>query len=363
MDVSRVASITSSFMKDTYGISYDASSIQSMCAAALRQVYTDNPGMPVNDINKRAISMVKDLLLKRQQQKDVPESPETPAAPPGIAAEQPVSDDADAFFSKLQDLEMTRNASLAASLQRPPSEYITAAATAPVAPAPQLNTPAIVYVSSVSTKLARAFVINGIDRMWNYFHERSVVVWSGPIPALSPGDTITVALSCLCLPPSVVSPFVFVDIAGATGQNVCIPCTKSSTGSPWDTWKPVSKNVATFPPISCPWTVKLLDSRRRDLNLGKDDATVATAVKLFNGNTKVVLSRPYTSIKDHTLTFKSSTDSDITSRVLNVLGSELEVEGDLSMTSGYYVCDESAQMSLLFEVQKNESTVTPVATK
>lgn len=362
-----ITQLCAAFMKDKYGITVEDAKMKRMCAVAMKQVEDSigNQTLPTIEIQKRAISIVKAKLLK--EQKPIPEQPviQPPSAPLPPIAEQDDSkhDETEDFAQRLQELEMTRNAALAASMIKPPSDPVkpgvdtkaverVAAVNAPM--------PTVVYIPSGSTKFAKSkpIIINGIDRMWNYFHERSVVVWSGPLPTFA--ESFTMSLNSLTLPPTISTPYVIVDITSATGVQVLIPCFKVFSSHPWDVWKPVSQNVATFTPFACPWTIKLLDCRQQPLDLGKDGEIVDTVSKLLNGCTKITLKSKTTGgLKPGHRIITGTGKKQTSKTVMHVLNNEIEIEGDV--LPGQIICNESAQMSLLFEAQKNDSTVSSTA--
>jgi hypothetical protein len=139
-------------------------------------------------------------------------------------------------------------------------------------------------------------IINGADRMWEYFSKRSTLVWSGPVP---PGVS-QVRLVSVFLPGECANqtPVVVVEVTGAAGNSVDSVCCRSSPSgsgaagnSGWDTWTPCTESFAELKSLACPWTIKLKDTFGNALDIGEDGCIVQQVVHLMNGNTKVILEK------------------------------------------------------------------------
>jgi hypothetical protein len=270
------------------------------------------------------------------------------------------------FMEKLKQLEIQRTQGM------PLSQSSTVGVENPI-PSPQQNIqqntfvsgkamqnqPTIIYVPSQPTTTSTSWkskvtVINGVDRQWDYFHERSSTMWPGPLPSVS-----TVKLSCLLLPTfiSSITPIVFMKIVGA-GQNseeVAFVLKKPSSASAstyggWDTWTPLTHTIQA---LACPWTINLYNYKRNPLNMGCDAQSIKVATLLVDGNTKVQFDSKLDRIKKGDiikLKNASHTDSEIECTVVNVVDEFVVLSGNHSQHVGYIICNTHLQLHMIVEV-------------
>jgi hypothetical protein len=306
--------------------------------------YRDNPPLPsLQDINKLAMTRVRDFVLKKLEENDqttslpsfvqssqqhiqqqmqqlsefqIPSAPE----PLGAAVEthEPVHEpvyeqhvydqsgefpqmhmkdgavDEDDFRKQLQSLELQRNEGIVLN-PREQLPFLQPASINPVHPIATGASPAsptIIYVPSANPKAQtkkQLVCINGEDRQWEYFKDRSKIVWNGPAPS----TVSAYHLQCVMLPKHIAKshPYVYLRINGVGNYIADVVCTLKTRGDTWDTWAPVHSEI---PVMSCPWTLSLLDGKQQSVDMGNDDAVVSQADSLLgsvnanvNGNTNI----------------------------------------------------------------------------
>ena len=341
MDIDNLAGIVRDFMKDKYNRDVEYNLVRNMCIISYNTLSKEGH----SDLPKKVIYAVKNALTRE----DAP-TPSTRPAPPtdtNITKE----DAADEFMTKLQELEITRNAALAASINRTPAPAsapdFLKSPEPPPAP-PQSST--IVYLKDTAQKVVKSFFVNGCDRKWNYFHDRAVTVYNR---AYQTGTTAT--LAAVSLPVSLVEPFVIIEIQGTTGHTVSIPCVHSVSGNIYNIYKPVCENVATFLVMAFPWTIKVTNTTNDTVDMGKDDAVITNVSAMLNGCLHVTLDKPDFCRASHTLLFMNASGDITEAAVLRALGADIEIGPGTRVHIGDCVCNKMQHMTLLFTTTKNDT--------
>ena len=311
-NVAHVTTVCRRFLSERFQVTLDADALAGYVHDAISEVVArgKHQSQSLEEANKLVIVRVKDrvtqpqtppILSQQLSQPSLPSSSQPPAGQPSASSSQVPSitlshtahfedliQDEDEFFKKLQDLENQRNLP-------PPPQAANTIASPISAPSPSTSlvpqvASSVVYLppSTAPTRLAKSVIINGSDRMWEYFTKRSTLVWSGPIPPNVP----QVNFASLLLPKKCaeLTPVVVVEITGAAGNSTETICTLSSSTTNtgvWDTWVPCGEALGQVKALSCPWTIKLLDNFRRPLELGEDALTIKQVARLYNGNTKI----------------------------------------------------------------------------
>jgi hypothetical protein len=346
------------------------------------ELYKQNPPFPsVDEFNKRTIVRAKEqiLLLLRDitmppppprptppmQSSSVPERslpqrspmPNPPPVPPSpIMEEQDTSEDADHFLKKLQNLELQRNATMVPSANPRPQEESVVLTPKPSQPPPPSGT-TVLYLptpTDAAMRTSKPFVIHSGDRMWSYFHDRSILSWEGPLPA---SDTFMNCTSLLISPSAhITSPIVRVEIEGPGGHTSETICTFMRKGRKWDMWQPASSTIATMRTIPTPWTIRLFDVTGRLLDLGKDGYTIREATALINKNTKWVFHEPIAMLTRGMVLLCRHMDGTVRRHTaLHVHENSVEVEGRHTEVVGCLCAVDDLQVTLVFEVIKNET--------
>lgn len=265
----------------------------------------------------------------------------------------------DIFMKKLQELELQRNASLLTPSPQPivdpvnpqnkssnPNTISTSTANS-INQGSQINpnAPTVLYVPTIAPiRSSKSILIHSVDRMWDYFHDRSSFGWAGPLPDLTNGNELE--FGAILLPSCVATetPIVEVKIEGVGNNIQSIFCVLSNNSnnqinangtvsSGWHIWKPITEGLSILKSLPCPWNIHLLDSLGEPLLLGKDAIEILEIdYALTKGNTRLVLAYSSLIIKGSILMWKDDESKLKRAKVLNSALSNgqniLEIEGD-----------------------------------
>jgi hypothetical protein len=339
-NVSHVATICQRFLQEKYHAEASIPALSDLVREAIVELNMNNQNISsIEDANKRIILNIKSKVLAQPE-----------PLPRTFSDVHPTDDaDEDEFFKKLQDLETQRCLPPPVNAAPPIISSNTANAN------PNANTAttqqSIVYLPSALPRVSKPVVINGADRMWEYFTKRSTLVWTGPIPA----NVAQAKLTALLLPSmcSRITPLVLIEITGAAGNTIQIVCTRSTCdlrGDGWETWTPCGSESLKV--LACPWTLKLKDHAMQPLDMGEDAFTIIKTIKLYNGNTKITLSAPPSThgISKNSMLLIKSSDVSINVNVLafdvNINAMEIAFVGDIDLV-GTTVCNLSHQATIV----------------
>ena len=298
------------FFRDKYQANVPLPEIQSTVADYIQKLDPAIRGkMSLEDINKRIVSNVKEILKMRLRASSGSQS----AAPETHGTEQD-DDSGESFMNKLQQLEIQRSAIVApepvggASVAGSVGSGGTMGGGLGGAGTPagthrsnssssldvaSLKSVADVLVGKVSsavntgglsatvflqppTKRSKEFVIRSWDRPWytdgDSRNRNGVVVQNVPFIR----DTTTQVLYAF-LPRDVCSmtPFVVLQIRGATGSvfqsYLFATCPNNgSCSNHWIAFRPGSDSLGYITPLALPWTVSFLASDGSPLEMGED---------------------------------------------------------------------------------------------
>lgn len=298
------------FLTEKYQIVMNVDQIVDVIHDLLEKGGSELAALPsLEDANKTLILRVKDRILAHPAPIPLPQS--------GSQHGPEIHDtyDEEDFFRKLQDLEQHR------TLPPPPTPLnplftpslphgAGAAGAGGAAHGAGLGTgTSVVYLPSSlePTRISKPIILNGCDRMWEYFTKRCTLIWSGPIPS----NVSQLKLVCLLLPVHCAfkTPVIHIEVEGAAGNTIDVVCIRSSAGAragaggsggvggvggsgggdgAWDTWTPCADGFGELKSLSCPWTIKIKDAYGNPLDMGDDGFLVKASVKLLGGNTKLV---------------------------------------------------------------------------
>lgn len=392
------------FLKDKYKIELPEKqlhSILSQCMSEMIDYYTNSPPFPsVDEFNKRTIVRAKEKILLLMRDITMPPPPprpkprviekEAPRAndhmvgahqtfdttvdpePPKNSIDDDDAQQEESFLKKLQNLEMQRNASVVPSTNVESNKAgvggVASGAGAsvltpkPAAPPPPSGT-TVLYLptsSDPTVRTSKSFVVHSGDRMWSYFHDRSILSWEGPLPV---AETYMHCTSLLISPAThIVSPIIRVAIEGPGGHESETICTFMRKGRKWDMWEPASGTLGTMRTVPTPWTIRLFDVTGRLLDLGKDGYTIQEAHALLNKNTKWVFHESIPMLtRGMTLLCRHSDGTVRRHTALHVHESAVEVEGKHTDVVGCVCAIDDLQVTLVFEIIKNESGATTPA--
>jgi hypothetical protein len=381
------------FLKDKYHLDLPEGQVRmilSQCMNDMVEMYKQNPPFPpVDEFNKRTIVRAKEQIMLLLREITMPPPPPRPTPPPAAppkmqtvppshpmsppalpVREDNVGDDAieesgeDTFLKKLQNLELQRNASIvtAASQPRPvePAGDAMVLAPKPVAPPPPSGT-TVLYLPTPTdggVRMGKSFVVHSGNRLWSYFHERALLSWEGPMP----GSESYMHCTSLLISRSaqIISPIIRIAIEGPGGHNAETLCTFAQKGHKWDVWQPASSTIGTMRTVPTPWTIRLYDITNRLLDLGKDGYTIREATALINQNTKWVFHESIPMLtRGMTLLCRHADGTVRRHTALHVHDASVEVEGRHTEVEGCVCAVEDLQVTLVFEMIKNE-TAPPV---
>lgn len=301
-NIVHVCDICKMFLREKYQLDVDNTIINTHINVVIQEIGQTLDEMTLEEANKVIIINVKERLLKLEREQE----PE-----PELEQEQPIADDDD-FFKKLQDLETRRTLPLSATT--PPYT------PSPTPSMPQASgTPSIVYLPNAMTppRTCKPVVINGGERMWEYFTKRSTLVWNGPIPP----STAQISFVQLLLPVVCGSqtPLVQTEITGAAGTSINVVCMRvTNCGTGWDAWKPCTDAFGELKNLACPWTIKIQNAMGNVLSLGDDGYTITGACRLINKHLKITIdARDDNILTGSTLFIKTQSNKYIHAKVLN----------------------------------------------
>lgn len=417
-NIDLIAGVCGQFIRERYNAQLEDSTLRIILTNILRKqvdYYRANPPIPpLEELNKRAISEVRDFIIQQQREsQSQPQQPQSqqpqyaqpeqifnPPPPPQVQQPQPQSQpqphsqshplsqqlsqvapqplqstidfnehlvnqeehsiqdvrNEDDFFKKLQILEMQRQKTI--NIQQPPiSDPVTGEGSQKVAPAPAQSTNTIIYMSpSTSDDLRHThpIVLCGSERMWIHIPERNLLVFNGPLP-----DAMEIRLSRIMLPKRVSNstPCVNIVIRSATDKNMEVLCHLDKEGPTWDIWKPVSRSLSLIKTFACPWTIILHDVFKRPLDMGKDGAAIISVKTLTNNNTKIIIESDI-GLKSYGQILIQNEGTIHHAFTGNVFDNQVELIGDYShiKLQDSYVCNLQAQAYIVFEMEKIEDT-------
>lgn len=288
-NIAHVINVSQRYLAERHQTSLDTSTITEFVHEIFDEIGNHLRTLPLEEANKTIILGVKDRVFIQPAPVPLPES--------GQGEE--VHDIEEDFFKKLQDLETQRTLPLytansttanpitSQSSQAPPPPFINGANTGGTS---------IIYLPSsmTPTRISKPLVVNGAERMWEYFTRRSTLVWSGQIPA----DVVQLRLVSLLLPKvcSKMTPLVQLEITGAAGNSLNVVCSLASTGASaasdnqcgWDTWTPCADTFGELKTLASPWTIKIKDTYGTPLPMGDDGFSIKQTAPLLNGNLKIL---------------------------------------------------------------------------
>lgn len=264
-----VFGLTFQFLQDTSSLYVSKDELQALTADTMRRVAKERE-QETPDLemwNKQTIIMVRDVVRQRK-----------PAPPPEPSANlQETSSEeqvvGDPFFTKLQELEVSRKSSNMWLQANAPPAQPAATLTTPPVPSDASQAPSVttIYMQSPPDK-GVAVHIRSWHRSWIQHPERGTYRWSGPLP--NGIDVHSTYISCVIVPKQTMTwtPYVILEIEGAGGQvNECILVPDSkSVNSTWEYLRPTTKALGYIWPLALPWTLRFLDADREMLPYGND---------------------------------------------------------------------------------------------
>lgn len=256
-----VFNLTYQFLQDTMSLYVSKEELQGLVADAMRRISKEREQETpdLESWNKQAIILVREAMKQRKPTEAV--TPEETGDP---------------FFTKLQELEVTRKSSNMWLQQTPAVAPASVLATPPV-PSDTSQAPSVttIYMQSPPEK-GVAVHIRSWHRMWTQHPERGTYKWSGPLP--NGIDVHSTYISCVIVPKQTMTwtPYVILEIEGAGGQvNECILVPDSkSVNSTWEYLRPTTKALGHIRPLALPWTLRFLDADREILPYGSDSWSV-----------------------------------------------------------------------------------------
>lgn len=303
-NVAYVTKLCKRFLFEKYQLDISADTLEPMVSDAARDVGTI-VDVSLEDANKMVIVKIKERMVSVQ-----------PSLPPRPELNEPNNEDD--FFKKLQDLESHRTLPIQSNniplLQKQPITTVDIGSSGPLAAPAQ-----VVYLpsSTAPLRIVKPVIVNGSDRMWEYFTKRSTLIWTGPIPSNVPSvRLVIIMLPTLC---SSQTPAVIVNITGAAGNTMTTVCVRENTGlsSGWDGWRPCCDSLSQLKALACPWTIKLQDTYGIPLNMGDDGSTIKQATLLRNGNLKIIFDDVFVVNNNETLLVRMYKKNDVTYNVIH----------------------------------------------
>ena len=259
----------------------------------------------------------------------------------------------DEFFVKLKNLENTRNIIDTVKTNISESSYLSTNTSLnnlvqqqPIV-IQQISPSHNLDIHNSFNSITKSIIINAADRDWIYFHERNTFIWSG-----IQIDASSIKLSHVLMPRRVAktTPIVILEITGSSNKVLELVLILHTCGVAWDTWKCVNDDLIQN--ISCPWTLKLLDTHKQPLNiLGKDGSIIKSASLLYNKNTQITIEPHMNCIESGTQlkVYNTNLKNNIIMNVINVNGYNIEVEDDVTSSINGIVCNLCYQPYIIID--------------
>ena len=412
-NITHLCNICERFFLDKYNINVTQDTLNKTIPVLLNKIiiyYSKNPPLPpLQEVNKIAMQRMKDFILSKTQPHQQPQPQQQqpqllePLIPPINSHNTPLlpfqdikynPDDLyvstkvsenhsnqniqldrldrqehndtrelqdivteDEFFVKLKNLENTRNIIDTVKTNISESSYLSNNTSLKV-PTNNLiqHQPIVIQQIAPSQNLAihnsfnsiiKSIIINASDRDWIYFHDRNTFIWSG-----IQIDASSIKLSHVLLPCRVAktTPIVILEITGSSNKVLEVVLILNTCGVAWDTWKCVNDDFIQN--ISCPWTIKLLDTNKLPLNiLGKDGSIIKTASLLYNKNTQITIDPQMNCITsgNQLKVYNTNLKNNIIMNVINVNGYNIEIEGDVTSSINGIVCNLCYQPYIIID--------------
>lgn len=325
--------ICSDFLKEKFNIIIEDENLDRLIKHTMSQ-YDSSKYSSELEYHKFIISKVKEIVLNSTKHKTN------------------LSEQSD-FFSKLEELEIQRNAIQPGVATNTPLPPVTTPSQ--TAPPVQGTPPSVIYVPTLQNtiKPTQPILIHGIDREWEYFTNRSILSWKRDLTSFS-----QMKINSISLPTNVyIPPYVIITIKGVGDISYKIVCYEYSKNNKWSIWKPCSIELSVLNHIPpSPWTILISDAFDNLIDIGKDGATVIEYNKLYTNKYSIKLSNTINASEGDKLLLKRG-KIEMTLIALRVLQNEIEIdkpsiEEDLK---GMSVCNINMQVSILLETEKNEN--------
>lgn len=164
----------------------------------------------------------------------------------------------DAFFNKLQQLELTRKTftpSIEPPIKKAPEQAI------------QLQTINTVYMPA-PIKIGKEIKITSCDRDWYVEPERNYFTWKGVLPRFV--DRTTTRVGCVLCCTQNIHMMTLV-IEGANQDEVSVSLIPTRVIGIYTIYKPILDTLSYIKLLSLPWKVSLETSDGEKLDFGKDN--------------------------------------------------------------------------------------------
>ena len=251
----------------------------------------------------------------------------------------------DQFFIRLKNLENTRNSTSSFKITNNES-FLKQNTQSSL----QQIQPVVIQqlLPTNSNGVTKSIIINAVNRDWIYFNDRNAFIWSGTI---FPIETSSFKLANILLPKRVskYTPIVILEITGASNKIIEFVLILNNIGVTWDSWKCVNDGIIQN--ISCPWTLKLLDENRIPIDIGKDGSLIKTTSRLYNKNTQITI-EPFMNCITAGTRLKCITqkqDNNDIFNVVNINGSNIELEGNAELYLDGLICNLSFQPYIIID--------------
>ena len=410
-NINNIVQLCSQFIRNRYNVSLEDNTLHQILTnihTKNLQYYRNNPPLPsLEELNKRAISEVRDFIIEQQKQKQYAQNQQKIEQttynfqPPSHPQIQPIPSsplqssnsqlegyqnidlqqsylneemnssnklnestelsireekDEDNFFKKLQTLELQRGSQI--NIKEPTIDPIPPGTQQKIQAAPPQSTNTIIYMSnpsvSADVRNIKPIVLSGASRMWVHVTDRNLLIFNGPLP-----DSVHIRLSKILLPKKVskITPCINIHIKSAIDKSIDILCCIDKEGPIWDIWKPVSNILSLIKTFSCPWTITLNDLFNKPLEMGKDGNRISSVTRLMNGNTKITVEPECDIISFGQLLIRNQDGIETHVNTLHVIQNTIELQGDHSelKINESYICNLQAQPYIVFEMEKQET--------
>lgn len=354
------------------------------------EYFKKNPPLPpIQEINRRAIAHIIDVISNQQNEdldiKIQPRFPEEiqklekplPPITNTISNSDQLNDfpkteliekdenSEDIFMKKLEELEITRNTiNTSTPAPSPLSEIKSQQTLSQPIQQPIINAvPTVIYVPTKS-KLSdlKQIIINSYDRDWSYSSNRSIFLYSGPLPS---SENLKLGFAGIFLPKIVatLTPIIIIEIEGAGGQKQNILCHLTYPGVIWDMWnniKTSDSKDAQLKNIACPWTIKLFDIYNNLLDLGYDGQLIDNVDTLLNKNCCIELNNDNNDLENNNIiTIKKNNTYYGKFKIIGKSNKKYQIEGiennkNYNELQNGLICNLTKQIIMIIELKKNE---------
>lgn len=331
--------ILTDFLKEKHNINLNDNTIseeeyKSLLGNTMTFIHQKYSPQRVNitDMNKIAISELKDKIIGIYNKAKSESSPETE------------------FINKLQKLELQRQTF--SSLIPPPAAELKAAdmvyshpqsTSAPVQLPPQTST--TVYMPN-PTKMGTEVNISSWQRDWINYPKRNSFTWKGQLPIQL--DITNVKIGCLVVHKEIglTYPLISIFIEGPNELDVHVSVVLDKIVGEYAIYKPVTESLSLIYLLALPWKITLEAIDGEEINLGFDKIPFKVE-RVTNNYTSLIVPENMFKEGDLLRLYNESSKRILASQVIRSNGGTIDVLGQFQYDG--YLLNFTKQFTIILE--------------